>query len=63
MPRPLQCVPDGSLPRLNLRKKNARRPPRCAGDGPHALSVSTSRVRLGQDRLRSVHGGGATGQS
>jgi hypothetical protein len=28
--------------------------PRCAGDGPRALSVSVSTVRLGQDRLSGV---------
>src|SRR5215475_14469865 len=37
-----------------LKKKSARRSIRCAGDGPHALSVSVLRVRLVQDRLSGV---------
>ena len=37
-----------------LHKKSARRPSQCAGDCPHALSMSGSTMRLGQDRLRGV---------
>jgi hypothetical protein len=35
-------------------KTSARRPPRYAGDGSHALAVSTLREWLGQDRHESV---------
>jgi hypothetical protein len=41
------------------KEKSAWRPPRCAGDGPHALSVSASRMRLGQDRFSGVLESGA----
>src|SRR5262249_8251864 len=42
---------------------STHRPPLCAGESPHALYVSASMVRLGQDRLRGGRASGAMRES